>query len=224
MTAPAIDLPAIEQATRMAVAQGHRVFQPHRFADSDRDHVEVLLEWLDPPPGSRILDAGCGIGEVSRMMGQFRPDLTFVLANLSNVQLEMCPQGERYAKLPCDCHQLPLEDASVDCVMFSAALVQMDQLAALTEARRVTKAGGVLLVNEMVRTADIPTPLEQVMGLRVPTEQDLLAAIRTAGWVLHWTTEPVGDDAHFRHLLAQNNLEHFADCVKPLAVRAFAKG
>ena len=91
MTRPPFNLAAVERATIAGMRDGHRLFQTHRYAADDTAQVRLLLDVLAPPRNATILDAGCGIGEVSRLMAALRPDLFFVMSNISPRQLATVP-------------------------------------------------------------------------------------------------------------------------------------
>jgi ubiquinone/menaquinone biosynthesis C-methylase UbiE len=217
---PEVDMHEIEQQTHVALAAGHRIFQPWRLAADDDEHVRLMLADMEPlPRGATVLDVGCGVGEVAARMAVMRPDLEFIIVNASKVQLMLCPHGERFTGVLADAHDLPLGDASVNAVMFAASLCQMDRDVALREARRVADLGSVLLVNDMVRTSPIPRQWEEHLGVSIPTHAQLLAAMQNAGWVVDWFEYPSGSDAHFRQMLEVDEIGGFADCVRHVVVR-----
>ena len=96
---------------------------------------------LDPPHGATVLDVGCGVGEVARLMSQCRPDLQFILLNISASQLALCPP---YPRLRAAVEKIPLRVATVDAVLACYVLGHVDQLVALNALRRVLRPGGVL--------------------------------------------------------------------------------
>lgn len=147
-----MNLQAIDQSTELCIKHGVRVLNANLFGKTEAAHVDRLLELIDPPHGAVILDAGCGIGEVARLMAHARPDLEFQLLNVSAAQLAHCPDG--MARILADFEATGLPDASVDVVMFNYSLCHsLNVPAALHEARRVLREGGILFVNDMVRTA-----------------------------------------------------------------------
>ena len=190
----------IDASTAAGVAKGIRVFQTHRYDENDFEHVATLLEWLSPPPGARILDAGCGIGEVSRLMAELRPDLSFVLANLSAFQLSMAPTGERYQHILGDCVALPLPDESVDAAMFFSSLCQMDIPLALCEAGRVMRPGGTLLIVDMVRFSGHNGELDHRLGAMAHAPSTMARWANKAGLLSECTEYPEGDNSVFRSL------------------------
>jgi SAM-dependent methyltransferase len=221
---PPFDLAAVDAATVQVVADGHRILQTHRYGADDRAHVKVLLDLMDPKDGAMVLDAGCGIGEVSRIMGKMRPDLSFILMNISLYQLSQCPIGEQYMHALDDCHQTLLNDSVVDAVMFSSALCQMDIQVALAEAHRVLSPGGILLVNDMVRTSGDPMIMEQAIAARVLPQSELVRLIVDAGFSAEVVTPHDYDDSNFRNLLGKALRAGLIDGVYPAVIRAVKIG
>lgn len=220
MSRPPFNLAAVEMATVHCVTVGQRVLQTHFYANDDRGQVAYLLEQMQPPQGALVLDAGCGIGEVSRLMADMRPDLAFVLVNVSPYQLSLCPKGEQFLHVLGDCHDMDVNDGAVDAVMFSSALCQMDEQVALAEAARVLKDGGVLLINDMARHTDDGGAMEKVLAARVLPQADLIAAVEAAGFIIESVVTPEFSDNHFRELLADGGIEYLIEGVYPIIIRA----
>ena len=220
MSRPPFNLHAVEQATVFGMAAGLRVFQTHYYRDTEQDHVAFLLETFNLPQGALVLDAGCGIGEVSRLMADMRPDLAFVLVNISPYQLALCPKGGRFLNIRCDCHALEITDGNVDAAMYSSTLCQLDEKVALAEAHRVLTDGGVLLINDMVRHADDGGALEQALAARVLHKHELIEAIEAAGFTITDIIEPSSSDAHFRKMLESDGIAHLIDGISPIIIRA----
>jgi 3'-phosphoadenosine 5'-phosphosulfate sulfotransferase (PAPS reductase)/FAD synthetase len=129
---------------------GIRLLQVHRFAPTDRGHVERLLGFADFPLDSTVVDLGSGYGEVQRFAALSRPDLKWVLVNASSVQHRYATVG---SKLLCDMHDLPLPDASVDGVTAFNSFANGDHVMLLAEAARVLRPWGTLLVSDLNRVA-----------------------------------------------------------------------
>ena len=115
-----------------------------------RRRCETILEWIDPDPGSRVLDCGCGYGFTLR-----------VLAELSDAELvgldgdpERVAQTQRdLARFPQvttvtgDAQHLPFEDATLDHVVCSEVLEHVpDDARVVRELARVLKPGGRLVL------------------------------------------------------------------------------
>lgn len=140
---------AIDHATDLSLAKGIRVLQTAFIGGSQAAHVAYLLKLIDPAQGAHIVDAGCGIGEVARLMHEKRPDLTFTLVNISQHQLDHAPQGEAFLSWHADFTRSGLARELADVVMFNSALCQMPINQALSEARRLLKPGGQLFICDL---------------------------------------------------------------------------
>lgn len=217
---PPFDLSAVDAASIQVLADGHRILQTHRFGASDRDQVDVLLGILDPPPGAIVLDAGCGVGEVSRIMALARPDLSFILMNVSMYQLAQCPVGDQFLHALDDCHATLIKTGYCDAIMFSSALCQMDIAVALAEAYRMMKPGGILLINDMVRTSGEPAAMELAIAARVLAQDDLMALVTAAGFDADVRTPVKYNDQHFQDMLAQAGLSDIGVGIEPIIIRA----
>ncbi len=228
MSRPPFNLAAVEQATAHAIECGCRVLQTHYYAPSDEEHVAQLLSWLAPAYGATVIDAGSGLGEVPRLMSLQRPDLGFLLVNLSHLQLALGPSdhGARFWRLQADCHDLSacVPDDFAQAMMFSSALCQMDAPVALAEAFRVLASGGVLLINDLVRSAEANPDLEQVLAVRAHLSATLVRSVEEAGFTIDFVLMPDGDDAHFRTMLSQTGDEALLDGISPIIIRATKRG
>lgn len=118
-----------------------------------RREVAGMIELLGLHHGARVLDAPCGWGRHTGLLGDagcdaFGADLSFDL-------LRRAPaDGPRYAAA--DIRELPFADASFDAVInvFTSLGLFLDDdedIAALREARRVLRPGGALLLESMHR-------------------------------------------------------------------------
>ena len=211
---PSFNLEAVDMATKVAMDRGDRILQTHWYANTDDGQASYLLATLDPPLNSVILDNGCGIGEICRIFAQKRPDLEFVMTNISSYQLGFCPDG---MKILCDSHQLNLPDNCVDCVMLSSTLCQLDAEIALDECYRVLVDGGILLINDMVRDND-NTDLEINLAARVVKPQKMRDQVEFAGFAIDQFLVSTGSDHKFRAMLRGS--EHWLDGVQSVIVRA----
>jgi SAM-dependent methyltransferase len=170
---PPYDAAKADAATLALYAEGYRQFQTHFWAADPAEHAARLLDWMQPPVGALVVDMGCGVGEVARLMREARPDLSFVLVDISRVKLERCPLGSGFYRLLADGHDTRLPGGEADVVMFNSALINMDAGPALAEAARLVKPGGMVFVNELVRLTGDNRRFEEVLGARAPTESEL---------------------------------------------------
>jgi len=211
---PNFNLELVNMATKVAMDRGDRILQTHWYADTDEGQADYLLATLNPPLNAVILDNGCGIGEICRLFAKKRPDLQFVMTNISEYQLGFCPDG---VKILCDSHELKLPSDCVDAVMLSSTLCQLDAQVALDECYRVLVDGGILLINDMVRFND-NTELEDNLAARVVKPEKMRDQLEFAGFTVDEFSVGLGDDAKFRKMMAGN--EHWLNEVKSVIVRA----
>jgi ubiquinone/menaquinone biosynthesis C-methylase UbiE len=116
-----------------------------------------ISEWLDILPGSRVLDAGSGTGGFTRLLaeavgdgGQVSAlDINLALLNHVHDELETSVYGERLTYHSGDASDMPFPDEHFDLVWCSRVVHRLpDQLAAVRELARVTKAGGRVVLRE----------------------------------------------------------------------------
>jgi SAM-dependent methyltransferase len=111
-----------------------------------------MLERLVPPSGKDVVDVGCGGGALVRALSERGARVTGV--EISESQLAAAVEqddgrGARY--LVGRAERLPLDDASVDVVVFMRSLHHVpraDLAGALAEARRVIRRDGAVYVAE----------------------------------------------------------------------------
>jgi MPBQ/MSBQ methyltransferase len=147
---------------------GHYGTPPGRrdFRAAKDDLVEELAHWsgLDElPPGSRVLDVGCGIGGSARLLAR-RYGFDILGISISPAQIaraiELTPAG-----LPCrfavmDALALELADGSFDAVWSVEAGPHMpDKQRFADELLRVLRPGGVLAVADWNRRDPADGPL-----------------------------------------------------------------
>lgn len=123
-----------------------------------RRRCETILEWLDPAPGARVLDAGCGYGFTLRMLAELTDaelvGLDFAPERVEQVQRDLA-RFPNVSVVQGDAQALPFDDASFDHVVCSEVLEHLpDDAAAVREILRVLKPGGTAVFT--VPDADFP--------------------------------------------------------------------
>lgn len=147
---------------------GHYGAPPRRkdFLKAKEDFVHEMVQWggLDKlPPGTTVLDVGCGIGGSSRILAKdYGFDVTGVTISPQQVKRaqELTP-GDLNAKfLVDDAMALSFPDASFDVVWSIEAGPHMpDKAIFAKELMRVLKPGGVLVVADWNQRDDRKRPL-----------------------------------------------------------------
>lgn len=98
--------------------------------------VRVLSDWFAQltPPGSRVLDVGCGDGLISALTASKRPDLEIV-------GIDVLPRDRPHIPVQIfDGARIPFADKSFDLVLFSDVLHHTEDASLLQrEARRVSR-------------------------------------------------------------------------------------
>lgn len=184
------DLKLVESVTPFLVAAGHKVFQFHRFAGSEFSHVKRLERWAEFPHNAKVIDLGCGTGEVARLMAGFRPDIRFTLVNISPVQL-------LYADKEMVAHcvsflDVPEDDETFDGAMFCFSIGHEDLSESLKEAARLLKKDGVLFVQDMALCSGNAQNLA-ALYYEVRTRSEMESKAQSAGFKLDLYCEPQDD-------------------------------
>jgi SAM-dependent methyltransferase len=120
-------------------------------------NLDLVLDWVDPPPGSRLLDVGCGRGHLVRALTERGFDAWGIDLNPNASELA---GGLNVRTMSATA--LEFGDASFDAVVSFHAIEHIPPLEqAMLEVARVVKPGGkVLLVY----------PAEPIRGLyAIPT-------------------------------------------------------
>ena len=192
------DLRLIESLTPGMVAAGHKVFQFYRFADNESSHVARLERWAEFPLGAKVIDLGCGTGEVARLMVGFRPDISFTLVNISPVQLLYASKG-----MVSHCVSflnVPEQNESFDGAMFCFAIGHEDLGESLKEAARLLKKGGVLFIQDIALcSGDAKNLAALYYEVRSRTEMEYKAEL--AGFKLDLYCEPQDDGRYGNSVL-----------------------
>ncbi len=134
---------------------GHYGSPPQRkdFLKAKEDFIHEMVRWggLDKlPPGSTVLDVGCGIGGSSRILAQdYKFDVTGVTISPQQVKRaqQLTPKDLNVQFQVDDAMALSFQDASFDVVWSIEAGPHMpDKAVFARELLRVLKPGGVLVV------------------------------------------------------------------------------
>lgn len=194
-----IDVAALDLASEYLYERDRRLLHTHRWGN-DYQQVDYLSRCYRPR--GEVLDAGCGFGEVSRIMVELGVPANFTLLNISAYQLSKCPASmpQFLGTMEDTTYQFP--DASFDGVMFNTALLNMDRRAALRETHRVLHPEGHLFLSDVVIPVGInydAVAMANEMHAHVSRAYDLILALyqngfRVDDWRLpHGTTDHMND-------------------------------
>jgi SAM-dependent methyltransferase len=208
------------EASRVCLAQGVKILQGYRLADTDEAHVAKLLAHMAPKPDTLWADIGCGFGEVARVMCEQRPDLSFFLVNNNEFQLAHTPEGFR--AIQADMEDIPLGDGTVDGCMFLYSLCHApDMLFALIEAARITRPGGELYVYDYERMGGDNALMRQCLYAKAFPFDDIVDTARMAGWKVTLHYHPAGSDELFRQLYPnQEEYDEIFEDLRPVIWKA----
>ena len=134
---------------------GYTPRESARLVDQATTLAEILHHDTAYPAGSRVLEAGCGVGAQTVFLAGNSPGARFVSVDLSEESLRAAREGvaERgftnVAFHRCDIFRLPFGDESFDHVFLCFVLEHLpDPAEALSCVRRVLKRGGSITVIE----------------------------------------------------------------------------
>jgi MPBQ/MSBQ methyltransferase len=136
------------------------------FNQAKYDFVHEMVRWGDlslMPPGTTLLDVGCGIGGSSRILAKdYNFDVTGVTISPQQVKRaqELTPPGVNAKFQVDDAMALSFPDASFDVVWSVEAGPHMpDKAVFARELLRVLKPGGILVVADWNQRDDRQIPL-----------------------------------------------------------------
>ena len=156
----------------------------------------LIADGTELPPGTRLLEVGCGVGAVLAVLGQEFPGVRLFGVDIEPAQLEFARGHLRRAGVEATLRQadalaLPFEDESFDHVWMMWLLEHIREApAALREARRVLVPGGALTAIEVdYSTCRVEPTTEAVDALLRAMVQGMAASgwsdagTRLPGWL-----------------------------------------
>jgi ubiquinone/menaquinone biosynthesis C-methylase UbiE len=140
---------------RRAYVHGYSDREVIRLFDQANTLAELLHADTRYLPGSRVLEAGCGVGAQTVILARTSPEARITAVDISEASLSKARallerEGIRNVELQQgDIFDLPFEDNSFDHLFVCFVLEHMpDPLQALTSLKRVLRPGGSITVIE----------------------------------------------------------------------------
>lgn len=181
---------------------GLRVMQAAMFARTEAAHVYELYKMVRPPIGARIVDMGCGIGEVGRLFQQFDPSLRYLGVTNSKVQARHAAAAGLRCHLG-DFARVPLLDGDADVVMFNETIGHGELGDLIAEAHRLLAPGGVLFIKDW----DSPTAhFSADWGYTLTPTPEVVAAIERAGFAGVEVSHPTANYDRFAAFMKVSEL------------------
>ena len=145
----------ITSHTAPEYVHGYSDRENRRLNDQSQTLAELLHHDTMYPAGSRVLEAGCGVGAQTVLLARNSPEAHFTAVDVSPASLNAAEAATRAAGLTnvtfqnADLFHLPFYDASFDHVFVCFVLEHLKQPAeALQRFKTVLKPGGTLTVIE----------------------------------------------------------------------------
>jgi ubiquinone/menaquinone biosynthesis C-methylase UbiE len=147
--------PTNEKSEIARLSAAYDVWHQDNFASGELDQrslwYQLVLEYLTPIKGKRVLEVACGRGgfaTVLQSLGAEACSVDFSAAALRVAQQKMLSGGGDISKLNlvrADAHHLPFVDRAFDVVVSCETIEHLiDPPAAVREMARICKPGGVL--------------------------------------------------------------------------------
>ena len=139
----------------MAYVHGYLERETQRLYEQAEILEEILHTGTRFPAGSRVLEAGCGVGGQTRLLVKHSPDAEFTCIDISEKSLATArhlkeqPGFDKVMFQQENIHRLSFADETIDHVFICFVLEHLDDpVAALVELKRVLKPAGTITVIE----------------------------------------------------------------------------
>lgn len=134
---------------------GYSERESERLHDQANTLKDLLHHDTSYPPGSRVLEAGCGVGAQTIILARNNPEAEFTSIDISRESISKAKYLIKKEKisnvhlLQADIFSLPFREESFDHVFICFVLEHLQEpVKALIELRKVLKTGGSLTVIE----------------------------------------------------------------------------
>jgi len=118
---------------------------PYRFSLTTRLKQDWIMRFLDPQPGERVLDVGCGLGYFVGLMNERAVRPYAVDFSVESLKLGSKQTRGHYAS--CSAEALPFGDNSFDKILFTDVIEHLENdEGAVAEIARVARNGARVVV------------------------------------------------------------------------------
>lgn len=135
------------------------VFQAGLHSNDFEQHLDILHSRHWQNGSVKVLDAGCGVGSVSKHFAAKHPECDFTCLNISQEQIQKGsidkPDNLTFVEGSFDA--MPFEDNTFDFIYFYQSIGYRPLTRTLAEVHRVLKPGGKVLISDMCSLED-PDP------------------------------------------------------------------
>lgn len=154
---------------------------------------EYLLGFGNFKAGSRILDAGCGMGATMGYLSRTL-QLSAVGVDCSAAMLAAaCHAGPELPMVCAALEELPFEAENFDGIICECVLSQTAVMSVLAEFKRVLSKDGVLLVSDLYRRPAEPGCAVEEMADRLATKEQVETMLAAAGFTLEYREDRTCD-------------------------------
>ncbi|MFI9358663.1 methyltransferase domain-containing protein [Streptomyces lydicus] len=222
-------MPSPTTTPNPAYVHGYSPREAHRLGDQADTLATLLHAGTAYPPGSRVLEVGCGVGAQTVHLAHSSPGARITAVDLSEESLTQA-RAHVTAHAPeadvtwhrADLHQLPYSDGHFDHLFACFVLEHLrDPAQALTELRRVLRPGGTLTAIEGDHGSALFHP-DSRHAHEVIAHQVHLQSAAGGNALLGRELQPLLTDAGFRDVAVQPRTV-YADATRPALVDGFTR-
>jgi len=187
----------------MDYVHGYSNRENSRLHDQANTLTELLHHDTIYPPGSRVLEAGCGVGAQTVILARNSPEASIISIDISNESIEKARQLadneglKNVAFQVADIFELPFKDETFEHVFICFVLEHLkNPLDALQSVKRVLKKGGSITViegdhgscyfyprsEEGMRTIKCLIDIQELLGCNSLIGRELYPLLNRAGF------------------------------------------
>lgn len=139
------------------------IFQAGLHSNNFQEHLEILYARHWQKGATKVLDAGCGVGGVTKFFAEKHPEADFTCLNISPKQIQEAEKTKpsNVTLVEASFDKTPFEDNTFDFIYFYQSIGYRPLVETLQEMQRILKPGGKLLISDMC-SVDDPDPQDTI--------------------------------------------------------------